>query len=465
LSFLLKDKVHEIIREQRAQRSLGPQPGPGMRCLVIGPGGREHAIAWRLLRDREVGSVDVLPGNGGTARITRNIENIPPNDPHRIAEHAVHAQIDLAIVGPDEAIAAGVADALRRVKVPAVGPSRDAGRIEWSKSYAKELMDRAGVPTAPWWTFDDFAAFEEFVADVERPLVVKVDGLAAGKGVVVADTRDEAIMAARAALVDHKFGAAGDRIVVEERLEGEEVSLEALVDAETVVALPTARDYKRALDGDGGTNTGGMGAYSPAARLPDTEAQALADRLIAPVARALAADGTPYRGILYAGAMRTDNDWAVLEYNARFGDPEAEVILPRVEGDFAALMLALAEGRLRPHLDASPLAVSSDATVDVVIAARDYPAKPKTGESVEGTLDVPEGVLLFHAGTRLLPTGALVTSGGRVLHVVGRGPTVPDARQRAYAAVERISFPSAFHRSDIGLELATSAADGERAPA
>lgn len=451
---LFEDKVHRLIREQRAQRSPGPQPGPGMRCLVVGSGGREHAIAWRLLRDRQVGSVDVLPGNGGTCLIARNVANLKADDPNAIAEHAIHAHIDLAIVGPDEAVALGVGDALRRVGVPVVAPSRQAGRLEWSKSFAKERMERAGVPTAQWWTFDDMTAFEQFLADCDRPLVVKADGLAAGKGVVVAEDRATALAAARAALVDRKFGAAGECIVVEERLEGEEASLQALVDGETVVALPTARDYKRAGDGDRGPNTGGLGAYSPSKRLPDGEAQALAERLIAPVARELARDGTPYRGILYAGLMFTDDGPYVLEYNARFGDPEAEVVLPRLGGDFSALMLALADGRLAPHLEGRPLEVVAGAAVDVVVAAREYPGTANVNEPIEGMLDLPQGTLLFHSGTRVTPAGALVTSGGRVLHVVGQGASLAEARAAAYAGVERIRFASAFHRTDIALEAA-----------
>lgn len=451
---LFEDKITKIIREQRAKRSPGPQSAPGMRCLVIGSGGREHAIAWRLLRDRGVGAVDVLPGNGGTELIARNVANLPANDPHAIAEHAVHAQIDLAVVGPDEAVAVGVGDALRRVGVAVVAPSREAGRLEWSKSFAKECMERAGIPTAPWWVFDELGAFVEFLTDCDRPLVVKADGLAAGKGVVVAADRDTALAAARAALEEGKFGAAGRRIVVEEKLEGEEVSLQALVDGETVVALPASRDYKRVGDGDAGGNTGGMGAYSPSLRVPDADTQAMADRLIAPIARELARRGTPYRGILYAGLMLTAEGLFVLECNARFGDPEAEVVLPRLEGDFSALMLALAEGRLARHLADQPLRVSADAVVDVVVAAHDYPAKPKTNEPIEGALDMPEGTLLFHSGTHRTPGGSLLTSGGRVLHVVGRGASHAEARAKAYAGVERIRFPSAFHRSDIALEAA-----------
>jgi phosphoribosylamine--glycine ligase len=453
VSFLLGNKVHENIRRQRAQRTPSRIPVPGMQCLVVGSGGREHAIAWRLLLDRAVGAVDVAPGNGGTSLIARNIDNLSIADAHRIAQHAMKNQIDLAVVGPDDAIAAGVADELRRAGVPTVGPSREAAKVEWSKSFAKEVMEQAGVPTPAWWTFDSIDDFAEFARDAQRPLVIKADGLAAGKGVVVAKDRDEALAAARAALEDRKFGDAGKRIVVEECLKGEELSLHALVDGDVVAALPTSRDYKRAGDGDSGANTGGMGAYSPSSHVDDASAQSLVDRLIAPVARELAGRGTPYRGILYAGVMLTEDGPYVLEYNARFGDPEAQVVLPRIGGDFSAVLLALAQGRVASYLDEHPLELSKDNAVDVVVAATGYPAKPTIGERIEGLFDLPSGTLVFHAGTKRV-NDTFVTTGGRVVHVVGRGASLEDARDAAYRAVERITFPSAFHRSDIAAPQA-----------
>ena len=457
MSFLFPErKIAEKIREQRAERTPGRLAVPGLHCLVVGSGGREHAIVWRLLLDDGVGAVDVAPGNGGTSLIARNIENLPVRDAHRIAQHAMRNDVDLAIVGPDDAIAAGVADELRRAGIPTVGASRDAARLEWSKSFAKDLMELAGVPTAAWWTFERLDDVADFVRDASRPLVVKCDGLAAGKGVVVARDREAAFAAARAALEEHKFGDAGARIVVEECLEGEEVSLQALVDGEVVVALPAARDYKRAGDGDTGDNTGGMGSCSPSPRVADAETQALAEQLIAPVARALVRRGTPYRGILYAGAMLTADGPQVLEYNARFGDPEAEVVLPRLGGEFSGIMLALANGRLRQYLTDHPLRVLSDHVVDVVVAAGGYPAKPTVGERIDGLLDVPSGTLVFHAGTRRFHEG-FVTTGGRVVHAVGRGDTLGDAREAAYRAVDRIRFASAWYRSDIAAQPAVTA--------
>ena len=456
VSFILGGKVHDVIRRQRAQRTPSRIEVPGLQCLVVGSGGREHAITWRLLLDRAVGAVDVAPGNGGTSLIARNLDNLSIAEAHRIAQHAIKNQIDLAVIGPDDAIAAGVADEVRRSGVPTVGPSREAGKLEWSKSFAKEVMEQAGVPTAPWWIFDDMDQFAEFARDAQRPLVVKADGLAAGKGVVVARDRDEALAAGRAALEERKFGDAGKRIVVEECLVGDELSLHALVDGDVVVALPTSRDYKRVGDGDTGANTGGMGAYSPSSRIDDAGAQPLVDRLIAPVARELVRRGTPYRGILYAGVLLAEDGPYVLEYNARFGDPEAQVVLPRIAGDFSALLLALAHGRLGAYLVEHPLELSKDHAVDVVVAASGYPAKPTTGERIDGLFDLPSGTLVFHAGTRRV-NDSFITAGGRVVHVVGRGATLADARAAAYRAVEGIRFPSAFHRSDIATPRAVHA--------
>ena len=457
MSFLFPErKIKDAIREQRAERTPGRQAAPGLHCLVVGSGGREHAITWRLLLDRGVGAVDVAPGNGGTSLLARNIENLPVVDAHRIAQHAMKNDIDLAIVGPDDASAAGVADSLRRAGIPTVGPSRDAGRIEWSKVFAKEVLEQAGVPTAQWWMFERIDDFAEFARDADRPLVVKADGLAAGKGVVVANTREEALAAARAALEERRFGDAGARIVVEDRLNGTEVSLQALVDGDAIVPLPASRDYKRVGDNDTGPNTGGMGAYSPSTELGDSDAVALAEKLIAPIARELVRRGTPYRGVLYLGVMLTADGPYVLECNARFGDPEAQVVLPRIRGDFSALMLALANGRLASYVADHPPEISDEHVVDVVIAARDYPAKPTTGEAISGLFELPPGTLVFHAGTRRV-NDSFITSGGRVVHVVGKGASLEAAREAAYRAAEHIRFASAFYRSDIAARTAVHA--------
>ena len=440
------ERVHQQIWQNRRQRSPGRSPGaPGLNCLVLGGGGREYAIAWRLANCASVTTIDVMPGNAGLALFARVVE-FRPDDVGRLEEHVFASKIDLAIVGPDDLIAAGIGDVLRRSRIAVVGASRDASQLEWSKIFAKEVMDEARVPTARWESFDDVAAAREALERRDAPVVVKADGLALGKGVVVARTLDDARDALASPVI------ARGRIILEDLLEGEEASLQALVDGETVVALPPARDHKRVGEGDTGANTGGMGAFSPTAVLPDDEAQDLADELIAPVAKVLSTRGTPYRGVLYAGLMRTRDGWRVLEYNARFGDPEAEVTLPRMEGDFARLMQALGEGRLAAYVQENPVRFSERAFVDVVLCAEGYPNTPRTGMRIEGLDRLPEGVLAFHGATRREGGGEPVVSGGRVMHVIGTGENVAEARERAYAGAERIVFEGKFYRSDIARQ-------------
>lgn len=442
LKIIPGDKVYDIIRKQRLDRSPGRAPGaPGINALVLGGGGREYAIAWRLARCDSVSTIDVMPGNAGMSFFSRLVD-IPPTDAHRVQQHIAASHIDLAIVGPDELVAAGVGDALRRSSIAVVGPSKDAGRIEWSKAFAKELMDEAGVPTASWRSYGDAKAAAAALEFGEGPVVVKADGLAAGKGVVVARDRTQAVEALASSSIS------SGRVILEEVLEGEEASLQALVDGETVVALPPARDHKRVGDGDTGPNTGGMGAYSPTGVLPDDEAQDAADLLITPVARALVRRGLPYRGVIYAGLMRTAQGWRVIEYNARFGDPEAQVTLPRLGGDFARLLLALGEGRLAQYVAEHPLRFGQRAYVSVALCSEGYPGRVETGHPIEGLESLPEGVWAFHAATKRVGP-RFVTAGGRVIHLVGGGDTVAEARARTYAAAEKIGWPGRFYRSDI----------------
>jgi phosphoribosylamine--glycine ligase len=452
-SILGAEQVYKKIWEQRKQRSPGRSPGaPGMNCLVLGGGGREYAIAWRLANCPSVTTIDVVPGNAGLTLFARVIDH-RPDDIAWLEEHVLASHIELGIVGPDDLVASGMADVLRRSGISVVGASREASKVEWSKSFAKELMAEAGIPTARSESFADAAAAREALSRWGAPVVVKADGLALGKGVTVARTLEHAAEALGTPPTN------SGRVLLEELLEGEEASLQALVDGETVVALPPARDYKRARDGDTGPNTGGMGAFSPTAILPDEDAQPLADELIAPVARALAARGTPYRGVLYAGLMKTSEGWRVLEYNARFGDPEAEVILPRVEGDFAKLMFALGEGQLARHVAEEPLRFSKRVFVDVVLCAENYPGTPKAGMRIEGLDRLPEGVFAFHGATRLDAAGQLTVGGGRVIHVVAHGETLAQARDRAYLGAERVIFEGKFYRSDIarhGEEVAVA---------
>ncbi len=443
MSGLLFGSKRTPIDELRAQRPMGRSSGaPGLNCLVLGGGGREYAIAWALARAGSVATIDTIPGNAGTLLFARALD-IDPTDVPALERHIAASFIDLAIVGPDELVADGLGDALRRCGIAVVAPSREAARIEWSKAFAKELMEEAGVPTASWKSYATAADAKSALEQRDGPVVVKADGLAAGKGVVVARDRAEALEALGSSSIS------SGTVVLEEVLEGQEVSLQALVDGETVVALPTAQDHKRVGDGDTGPNTGGMGAVSPAPALPDDEAQGAADELIAPVARALARRGTPFRGVIFAGLIGTRGGWRVLEYNARFGDPEAEVTLPRLEGDFGRLMLALGEGRLVQHVAETPLRISARAAVDVVLCAEGYPGAPRRGDVIEGTDRLPEGVYAMHGATRRVGT-QLITAGGRVMHIVATGDTVAEARARAYEGAERVTFRGRFYRSDIG---------------
>ncbi len=382
-----------------------------------------------------------MPGNPGMTVFARLVD-IPPTDVARVEQHLAAARIDLGIVGPDELVAAGLGDVLRRAGIAVVGPSREAGRIEWSKSFAKELMDEAGVPTASWKSYPDAASAAKALEGRDGPVVVKADGLAAGKGVVVARGRQEALDALVSSAIR------GGAVVLEDVLEGEEASLQALVDGETVVALPPARDHKRFGDGDTGPNTGGMGACSPTRVLPDDEAQDTANALIAPVAKALVRRGIPYRGVIYAGLMRTPGGWKVIEYNSRFGDPEAQVTLPRLEGDLGKLLLALGEGRLAAYVAESPLRFSSRAYVSVALCAAGYPGTPETGDEIEGLDALPEGAWAFHAATKRA-NGRFLTAGGRVVHIVAGGAGVAEARELAYRAAEKVRWKGRTYRSDI----------------
>lgn len=433
-------RIRKIIQEQRAQRSpVRSHAGPGINALVIGGGGREYAIGWRLARSESVATIDAIPGTPAMSLFARTVD-IPLDRTDRIEQHIAASHIDLVVVGPDEPIAAGIGDALRRTGVTVVCPSRAAAKLEWSKSFAKDVLFEAGVPTASFRVFPDAATARLGLKD--GPVVVKADGLAAGKGVVVARDRAEA----EAALASSALS--GGTVVLEELLTGEEASLIALVDGETVVALPPARDHKRVGDGDSGPNTGGMGACSPTSALPDDEAQPLAERLIGPVAGVLARRGTPYRGFLYAGLMRTAEGWRVIEFNARLGDPEAQVILPRVGGDFGRLLQALGDGRLAAYLHTHPMRFSQRSYVSIALCAEGYPGRPRTGDPI--TIgDLPDDVWTFHAATRRAPDGGFVTAGGRVLHVVAQGDTPAHARDRAYAGAQGITWAGRFYRSDI----------------
>jgi phosphoribosylamine---glycine ligase len=416
-----------------------------VKVLVLGGGGREHALCWALDRDPGVDEVLCAPGNAGIAAVARCLD-ADPSDTALIREIAVREQVGLVVVGPEAPLVAGVADALQPAEIPVFGPTRDGAMLESSKSFTKEVLAAAGVPTARYWSGTDPEQALAALDDFDAPYVIKADGLAAGKGVRICAERDEAEEAVREMLVDLIFGEAGSRLVIEEYLDGREVSLLVLCDGDTVVPLVPAQDYKRALDGDEGLNTGGMGAYSPVADFGPVEAQQACDALVKPVADELRSRGTRYVGVLYAGLMLTSQGTKVLEFNVRFGDPETQVVLPRLRSPLGQVLLACANGELA----AQTLEWDDRACATVVLASGGYPGGYDTGKVITG-LDAAEkadDVVVFHAGTRERD-GEVVTAGGRVLAVSGVGATVEQARATAYAAADMISFDGLHRRNDI----------------
>lgn len=424
----------------------------GQKVLVIGSGGREHALAWGLARADSVDAVEAAPGNPGTAQLGPNHE-VEVSDPDAVAELAEEREVDLVVVGPEEPLVAGVADALRKRDIPVFGPSAGAAEIEASKTFAKEVMDAAGVPCARYVSSTDPEKAKAALEDFDAPWVVKADGLAAGKGVRICDDLEEARAAVDAAMVEGAFGEAGHRVVVEEYLEGPEASVFGVCDGEDVVLLTPSRDFKRALEGDKGLNTGGMGAYTPLSDLSLEDAARLADELFRPVLAELAARGRPYRGLLYAGLKLTDEGPKVLEFNCRFGDPETQVVVPRLASDLGELLLTAATGSVADV----ELSWHEDSFVTVVLASGGYPEEYRTGLPITGieAAAFVDGVEVFHAGTTR-EGGQLVTGGGRVLNITGRGADVAEARECAYTAIRRIIFANKHYRNDIAEEAATA---------
>jgi phosphoribosylamine--glycine ligase len=416
-----------------------------MNVLLLGSGGREHALAWKLAQSPRLGKLFAAPGNPGIAEQAQ-IVAIDPADHRATVDFCLKNSVELIVIGPEAPLVDGLADNLRTMGFCVFGPNRIPAQLEGSKGFTKDLCARHGIPTARYVRASDKLAAEAALEDFPAPLVVKADGLASGKGVVVCATQEEA-QAALDTMFEGSFGAAGSAVVIEEFLEGEEASLFALTDGIVVLPFGSAQDHKRAGDGDTGPNTGGMGAYSPAAVLTsELEARAM-DEIVRPTIEAMAAQGTPYSGILYAGLMLTAEGPKLIEYNVRFGDPECQVLMMRLESDVLELMYAVARGRLA---EAEPPRFSGEAALTVVMAASGYPGAPESGGSVGGLDEAGKaGAMIFHAGTAL-DGDRLVARGGRVLSVTATGGTVAEAGERAYEAVAKIDFPSGFCRRDIG---------------
>ncbi|MCL2623721.1 MAG: phosphoribosylamine--glycine ligase [Planctomycetaceae bacterium] len=426
-----------------------------MNILIIGSGGREHALAWKLKQSSRVERVFVAPGNAGTAGDAENIP-IAESDFAALIRFAKDNRVGLTVVGPEMPLAAGIVDAFEKEKLRIFGPNKAAAQLEGSKVFCKDILHKGNVPTALHKVFYDADSAVAYLrSGPDMPVVVKADGLAAGKGVIVCDTRDEAVSAVNRIAREREFGTAGDRMIIEERLHGQEASVLAITDGETIVTLQPAQDHKAAYDGDKGPNTGGMGAYCPAFLVDDRKLHWIEEHILVPTVHALNRNKTPFKGVLYAGLMMTAQGPKVLEYNARFGDPECQPLLMRLKTDLLDVLELTVEGRLY-HLDS--LKWDARPSVCVVMAAEGYPGSYDKGKVISGLDEAAkhENVKVFHAGTSLndgiagrSTDGEIVTSGGRVLGVTALGDTIADAKNAAYAAVREIHWDGAWCRSDI----------------
>jgi phosphoribosylamine--glycine ligase len=427
-----------------------------MRILVLGGGAREHAICWKLKQSPKVAKIFCAPGNAGIAQVADIVELIP-TDAKAIVSFALRERIDLVVIGPEGPLAAGVADALDKERIPVFGPRRNAALLESSKAFAKEFMQRYDIPTARYavFSFEDQVECRAFLRHVNYPAVIKADGLAAGKGVIICETEAEATHALDEIFTHRIFGEAGQRIVIEEFMEGEEASVFAITDGVDYDVLASAQDHKRILDGDRGKNTGGMGAYAPAPIVTDEIMAQVRKEIIEPTLKGLRAEGRLYRGVLYIGLMIASGRARVVEFNVRFGDPEAEVVIPLIDGDFADILKASAEGNLVTMLPFKQFPASA---VTVVVASQGYPDSYQTGEVISGLEDftqkreIDEGTVVFHGATKQDDQHRFLTSGGRVLAVtaVGYDDDLRSTIAQAYNAVAEISFNGAYYRSDIG---------------
>jgi phosphoribosylamine--glycine ligase len=416
-----------------------------MNILLIGSGGREHALAWKIAQSPLCQRLVAAPGNPGIERLCE-VRPVKVTDVEALVALAQEIAADLVVVGPESALEVGIADRLAELGIPCFGPTAAAAQLETSKAFTKAFCDRHGLPTAAYGVFEDAGLAKAYLSQFDAPYVIKADGLAAGKGVVIAESRAEA-EAAIDDMLGGRFGAAGARVVIEEFMRGEEASLFALCDGKTAVLLGAAQDHKRAFDGDQGPNTGGMGTYSPAPVLTDALVEETRLKMIVPAVSGMTEEAMPYRGVLYAGLMLTDRGPRLVEFNARFGDPECQVLMLRLKSDLVPFLHAAATGTL----DQAPVPEwHKEAAICVVLAAKGYPESPQAGSVIHNAeRDFGEGVEVFHAGT-VRDAEGLKAAGGRVLNVCARGATLAEARERAYAAVDAIDWPGGFHRRDIG---------------
>lgn len=422
-----------------------------MRILVVGSGGREHAIVWKLGQSSSVSEILWAPGNGGAKPPVRRLE-VKADDLEKLVATAIEERVDLVFVGPEVPLALGIADELGKHQIACFGPSAAASRIEASKVFCKELCVKHSIPTAPFTVWDSYREAGAYIESMDEsfPVVLKADGLAAGKGVLICSNRQEALDGVLRIMKDRAFGIAGDRMLVESFLEGEEASLMVFSDGERVIPMPPARDYKRAMDGDEGLNTGGMGAYCPSPHISAAQIEEAMEKIIRPAVQAFRDEGTPYRGVLYAGLMLTDDGPQLLEFNCRFGDPETQVVLPLLDGDLAETAMACARG----NLSGVRIKWNDQAAVTVVLSSGGYPVSYEKGKAITGLEDTLslENTVVFHAGTAS-QNGEILTAGGRVLNVTGTGPSVKEARATAYKAVAKINFDKMAFRQDIAAGI------------
>ncbi|MGG4129804.1 phosphoribosylamine--glycine ligase [Paenibacillus illinoisensis] len=418
-----------------------------MDILVVGGGGREHAIIWALAKSPKAGKIHCAPGNAGIAQLAE-CHPVAVNEFDKLKALAVELKVDLVVIGPDDPLADGIVDAFDSTGIPVFGPRRNAAEIEGSKTFMKDLLHKYNIPTAAYEKFDNYERAQAYLDAQAIPVVIKADGLAAGKGVTVAYSREEANQALRSIMVEKVFGEAGAKVIIEEFLAGQEMSILAFVDGETVRPMAAAQDHKPVYDDDKGPNTGGMGTYSPLPHIPNSIIEEAVETIIKPTAKAMVSEGRPFRGVLFAGLMISpDGKPKTIEFNARFGDPETQVVLPRLKTDLLDIFWATVHGKLADM----EIEWSEEAAVCVVLASGGYPGPYAKGVAIEG-LDQESDAVVFHAGTARSESGEWVTNGGRILGVVGIGADIAEARNKAYAEAERIHFEGKHQRSDIAAK-------------